>query len=301
MKKLLLTLLFCLSTAHATETIRVIVPYAAGGNTDLVARLYAKELAKQDIDAVVINRPGANGFVGTQEIMNARPDGKTLLFSGVGGVVYTATTNPAAYQAMNRLVPIIRTGVYGEMLVSHSSSDIKTFDQLIKALKTRTVAVGVSNSTMRSAVEELFPDNPNLIAVGYSGDGPTVLGLLNKSVEVGTMTWSQDFRIAQGELNGLAVFTARGRNNIKSLTELGYPIVYEGWNGFWAPPETPRDIRDRLYKAIEQARANKDLQKNISTVLHGSVAPKATPDQFADLIDREFTKTLVRNARKKSQ
>jgi nucleoside-diphosphate-sugar epimerase len=52
-------------TAHATETIRVIVPYAAGGNTDLVARLYAKELAKQDIDVVVINRPGANGFIGS--------------------------------------------------------------------------------------------------------------------------------------------------------------------------------------------------------------------------------------------
>jgi tripartite-type tricarboxylate transporter receptor subunit TctC len=301
MKKLFLTLLFCLSTAHATETIRVIVPYAAGGNTDLVARLYAKELAKQDIDVVVINRPGANGFIGTQEIMNARPDGKTLLFSGVGGVVYTATTNPAAYQAMNRLVPIIRTGVYGEMLVSHSSSEIKTLDQLVKALKTRTVAVGVANSTMRSAVEELFPDSPNLIAVGYNGDGQTVLGLLNKSVEVGTLTWSQDFRITQGELNGLAVFTARGRNNIKSLTELGYPVVYEGWNGFWAPPETPRDIRDRLYKAIEQARADKDLQKNISTVLHGSVAPKATPDEFATLIEREFTKTLVRNVRKKSQ
>jgi len=301
MKKLLLTLLFCLSTAHAAETIRVIVPYAAGGNTDLVARLYAKELAKQDIDVVVINRPGANGFIGTQEIMNARPDGKTLLFSGVGGVVYTAVTNPAAYTAMNRLVPIIRTGVYGEMLVSHSSSDIKTFDQLVKALKTRTVTIGVANSTMRSAVEELFPDNPNLIAVGYNGDGQTVLGMLNKSVEVGTLTWSQDFRITQGELNGLAVFTARGRNNIKSLTELGYPVVYEGWNGFWAPPDTPREIRDRLYKAIEQARADKDLQNHIATVLHGSVAPKATSDQFADLIDREFTKTLVRNARKKQQ
>lgn len=298
MKKLFLTLLFSVLTAHATETIRVIVPYAAGGNTDLVARLYAKELAKQDIDVVVINRPGANGFIGAQEVMNARPDGKTLLFSGVAGVVYTSLTNPSAYQSMNRLVPVIRTAVYGEMLVAHSSSDIKTFDQLQKALKTRTVAIGVANSTGRYAVEELFPGNPNLIAVGYNGDGQTVLGLLNKSVEVGTLTWSQDFRITQGELNGLAVFTARGRNNIKSLTELGYPVVYEGWNGFWAPPETPKHIRDQLYNRIEQARADKDLQKHIATVLHGVVATKATPDQFADLIDREFAKALAQNARR---
>lgn len=298
-KKLLLTLLFSVITAHASESIRIIVPYAAGGNTDLVARLYAKELAKQDIDAVVVNRPGANGFIGAQEVMAARPDGKTLLFSGVGGVVYSSLTNPAAYQAMNRLVPVIRTAVYGEMLVSHSSSDIKTIGQLQKALKTRTVAIGVSNATMRSAMEELLPDHPNVITVGYSGDSQAVLGLLNKSVEVATMTWSQDFRVEQGELNVLAVFTAKGRKGVKSLQELGYPVVYEGWNGFWAPPETPKHIRDRLHASIERARADKDLQKHIATTLHGSIAPKATPEEFGNLIDNEFAKTLARNARKK--
>ena len=299
MKKLFLTLLFSVLTAHATETIRVIVPYAAGGNTDLVARLYAKELAKQDIDVVVINRPGANGFIGTQEIMNARPDGKTLLFSGVGGVVYTATTNPAAYNAMNQLVPVIRTAIYGHMLVSHSSSDIKTVDQLRRALKTRTVTIGITDSIMRSAIEELFPDNPNLIAINYSGDGQAVLGLLSKTVEIATLTWSQESRVEQGEFNALAVTTAKGRLKIKSLTELGYPVSHEGWNGFWAPPGTPRDVRDRLYITLEHARADKELQKQITTVIHNGIAPKQTPDEFADTIDREFAKTLARNARKK--
>ena len=299
MKKLLLTLLFSVLTAHATETIQIIVPYAAGGNTDLVARLYAKELAKQDIDAVVINRPGANGLIGAQQVIQSKPDGKTLLFSGVSGVVYNATTNPAAYNAMNQLVPVIRTALYGDMLVSHSSSEIKTFDQLVKALKTRTVAIGVNAPAQRSALEELFPDRPNLIIVPYNGDGPAILGLLNKSVEIGAVTWAQEFRIGQGELNGLATFTARGRDSIKSLTELGYPVVYEGWNGFWAPPGTPKHIRDQLYKNIERARVDKDLQKHIATVLHGSVAPKQTSDEFADLIDHEFAKALARNHRKK--
>ena len=300
MKKLFLTLLFSILTAHATETIRVIVPYAAGGNTDLVARLYAKHLAKQDIDVVVLNRPGANGFIGTQEVMNAQPDGKTLLFSGVAGVVYSSVTNPAAYNAMTRLVPVIRTAIYGSTLVSHKSSDIKTFDQLRKALKTRSVAIGITDSTMRSAIEELFPDEPNLLMVNYSGDAQALLGLLNRSVEIATLTWSQDHQIQQGELVALAVVTAKGRNNVKSLTELGYPVSHEGWNGFWLPPGTSKDIRDRFYKIIERARADQDLQKQITTVLHGSVAPKQTPQEFADVIDREFAKTLARNARKKS-
>ncbi len=299
-KKLLLTLLFSAVAAHASETIRVIVPYAAGGNTDLVARLYAKELAKQNIDVVVINRPGANGFIGTQEVMNSKPDGKTLLFSGVGGVVYTSLTNPAAYNAMNQLVPVIRTAIYGQMIVAHSSSDIKTFDQLRRALKTRTVAFGISDSTMRSAIEELFPDTPNLIAVNYSGDGQTMLGMLNKSVEVGTLTWAQEPRVESGEFVALAMTTSRGRNGVKSLTEMGYPISHEGWNGFWAPPGTPKDVRDRLYATIERARADKDLQKHIVTTLHGGIAPKQSSDEFANVIENEFTRTLARNARRKN-
>jgi tripartite-type tricarboxylate transporter receptor subunit TctC len=300
MKKLLLTLIFSVLTAQATETIQIIVPYAAGGNTDLVARLYAKELAKQNIDAVVINRAGANGLIGAQQVIQSKPDGKTLLFGGAAGVVYNSTTNPAAYNAMNQLVPVIRTALYGDMLVSHSSSNIKTFDQLIKALKSRTVAIGVNSQLSKSALEELLPAHPNLIIVPYNGDGPAVLGLLNRSVELGIVTWEQEFRISQGELNGLAVFSTRGRDNIKSLTELGYPVVYEGWNGFWAPPGTPKHIRDQLYKNIERARADKDLQKHLATVLHGSVAPKQTPDEFADLIDREFAKALAQNHRKKT-
>jgi tripartite-type tricarboxylate transporter receptor subunit TctC len=298
MKKLFLTLLFSVLTAHATETIRVIVPYAAGGNTDLVARLYAKELAKQDIDVVVLNRPGANGFIGTQEVMGARPDGKTLLFSGVAGVVYSSVTTPAAYNAMNRLVPVIQTAIYGHTLVAHKSSDIKTFDQLRQALKTRSVAIGITDSTMRSAIEELFPNEPNLLMVNYSGDAQALLGLLNKSVEIATLTWSQDHQIQQGELVALAVVTAKGRNNVKSLIELGYGVSHEGWNGFWLPPETPKDIRDRLYVAIERARADQDLQKQITTVLHGSIAPKRKPEEFANVIDNEFAKTLARNVRR---
>jgi hypothetical protein len=301
MKKLFLTLLFSALTAHATETIRVIVPYAAGGNTDLVARLYAKELAKKDIDVVVINRPGANGFIGTQEIMQAKPDGKTLLFSGVGGVVYTATTNPAAYQAMNRLVPVIQTAIYGHTLVAHRSSDIKTFEQFRQALKTRSVAIGITDSTMRSAIDELFPNESNLLMVNYGGDAQALLGLLNKSIEIATLTWSQDHQIQQGELVALAVVTAKGRNRVKSLTELGYPVSHEGWNGFWLPPETPKDIRNRLYVAIERARANPDLQNQIITVLNGGIAPKRTPEEFANVIDHEFAKTLARNARRKIQ
>jgi len=86
MKKLLLSLLF-VASAHAAEPLKIIVTYAAGGNTDLAARVYAKDLARQGIEAIVVNKPGAEGLVGIQELMAAKPDGNTVMYSGSSGVV----------------------------------------------------------------------------------------------------------------------------------------------------------------------------------------------------------------------
>lgn len=301
LKQTLSIILFLLmAVCEAKEVIKIIVPYAAGGNTDIVARLYAKELAKQDIEAVVVNRPGAQGLVGTQELMRSAPDGRTLMLSGNGGVVYSSLTSPVAYEAMNKIVPVIQTVIYGQMLVSHSSSKIKTFDQLTKELKTQTVAIGVTNTTSKAVIEELFADQPNAIVVPYSGDSQGIVGLLNKSVEVVVVTWALEPRVETGELVALAVTTPRGRNGVKSLTELGYPISYEGWNGFWAPPGTPKEIVSQLYTKLERIRADRDLQQQIKTSMFGSIAPKRTPEQFSAVIDDDFTKSLVRQSRRKN-
>lgn len=291
MKKLFLSLLFVFSV-HAAEPLKIIVPYAAGGNTDLAARIYAKELANQNIEATVINKPGAEGFIGTQELLSAKPDGSTLLYAGQSAIVYTSVTNPAAYDAMTKIVPVVKGAMNGQMIVSRRDSDIKTIEQLKTALKTRTVAIGNSSSITRSAIEELLPPHPNLIMVNYNGDNAAMAGILNKSVEVATLTFLMETRITSGELNGLAVMTTKGRNGIKSLVELGYNIYRENWTGFIAPPGTPRDVRDRLYNIISKAQQGQELRSQIINVVHADMPRPQTPDEFAKDIESDYRTAL---------
>ena len=228
MKKLLLSLLL-VASAHAAEPLKIIVSYAAGGNTDLSARVYAKELARQGIETVVVNKVGADGLISMQELMAAKPDGNTILYTGRSAMVTNSAINPAAYEIMTKVTPIMRGATNGYMLVSHKDSNIRTIEQLKSALKTRTVAVGAGALETRNVLEELLGNTPNLIIANYNGDNAAFLGLMTKSVEVASVTFLQEDRIAAGELNGLAVVTPKGRNGIKSLMELGYNISNEGW------------------------------------------------------------------------
>lgn len=291
MKKLLLSLMFVLS-AHAAEPLKIIVPYAAGGNTDITARTYAKELANQNIETIVINKPGADGFVGIQELMLAKPDGSVVLYAGQSAIVYGAVSNPAAYDAMTKIVPIAKGALNGQMIVSRKDSDIKTIEQLKTALKTRTVAVGTNGSISRSAIEELLPPNPNLILLNYNGDNAVLPALLNKSIEVATVTFLMEPRVVSGELNGLAVLNRKGRNGVKSLMELGYNIQREGWTGFIAPPGTPKEIRDRLYAVISRAQQSTELQSQINNVVYAAMPRPQTPDEFAKDIENEYRVAL---------
>jgi tripartite-type tricarboxylate transporter receptor subunit TctC len=291
MKKLLLALLF-VASAHAAEPLKIIVTYAAGGNTDLAARVYAKELARQGVETLVINKPGAEGLIGMQELMAAKPDGNTVMYSGKSAVVTNSAINPAAYEIMTKITPIMRGAANGYMVISRKDSDIRTIEQLKSALKTRTVAVGVNGTETRIAFEELLGNNSNLILVSYNGDNAVMLGLMNKSIEIGAVTFLLEDRVTSGELNGLAVLTPKGRSGMKSLVELGYNISQEGWTGFWAPPGTTKETRDRLYNMLESVRVNEEVQKQIVTVVHAGVPRKQTPDEFARDIEREYQRAV---------
>jgi len=291
MKRLLFALLLTAS-AHAAEPLKIIVTYVAGGNTDLAARVYAKELARQGVETIVVNKPGAEGLIGMQELMAAKPDGNTVMYSGSSGVVYNSASNPAAYEIMTKITPLMRGALNGQMLVSRKDSDIRTVEQLKAALKTRTVAVGNNGAITRLALEELLGDSPNLIMVNFNGDNAVMLAMLNKSIEVSTVTFLMEDRVTAGELNGLATLTPKGRNGMKSLVELGYNISQEGWTGFWAPPGVSKETRDRLYTMLESARANEEVQKQIHTMVHAGVPRKQTPDEFARDIEREYQRAV---------
>jgi len=286
MKKLLLALLFAVS-AHA-EPLKIIVPYAPGGNTDLTARLIAKELANQNIDTVVINKPGAEGLVGQNDMLTQRPDGSTVLFTGSGGIIYNSLASGQNYDKMRQLVPVARMTVTGQFLLSKRDNAIKTWAQLQSAVKTRTVSIGTNSGIMRAMIQELFPNNPNIIIVPFNSDTQTMTALLSGTVDIATVTFVYENNVAAGELNALAVTTETGRFGVKSLKELGTGVSKEQWYGFFLPPNTPAEIRNRLALEFNTAKQSLELDRAVKTTVKATLSKTVTPNEFSHAIEREY-------------
>lgn len=290
MKKILLALLFAVS-AHA-ETLKIIVPYAPGGNTDLTARLIAKELANQNIDTVVVNRPGAEGLVGQNDMLTQRPDGTTVLFTGSGGIIYNSLASVQNYDKMRQLVPVARMTITGQFLLTKRDNPIKTWAQLETAAKTRTVSIGTNSGIMRAMIQELFPNNPNIIVVPFNSDAQAMTALLSGTVDVATVTFVYENNVASGELNALAVTTDTGRFGVRSLRELGTGVSKEQWYGFFLPPNTPTETRNRLALAFNTAKQSAELDRAIRTTIHATLSKTVTPNEFAHAIEAEYRKLL---------
>jgi len=291
MKKLFLTLLFSVLTAHASDTLKIIVPYAPGGNTDVTARMYAKELAKHNVDVVIINRPGAEGKVGQNEfINNAKPDGNSLLFTGNGSIVYNTLENIEDYYTMKKLVPVIQTSVLGQILLTKNNSPYKTYSQLIAASKDKQINIGTGSGSTRIFAEELFAGNKNIVIVPYNGDAPVMSGLLSNTVDAAFVTFVHGNKVANGELNGLAVTTEVGSFGIKSFKEQGINKNLTMWNGFFAPPNTSDQDRDKWFSLIQKVKQDTEFREAIRTQVNSLMAPTRLPEQFSTFIETEYRK-----------
>jgi tripartite-type tricarboxylate transporter receptor subunit TctC len=292
MKFFLLSLITALAITCQAETLKITVPYAPGGNTDITARLYAKELAKQNIDVVIINRPGAEGKVGQNEfINNAKPDGSNLLFTGNGSIISNSIENIEDYNSMKRLVPVIQTSILGQILLTKSNSPYKTYSQLVAASQEKQINIGTGSSATRFFAEELFAGNKNVVIVPYNGDAPVMSGLLSNTVDAAFVTFIHGNKVVSGELNGLAVTSDLGSFGVKSFKELGINKNISQWNGFFAPPGTSIEDRDKWFNIIKKIKQNTELRESIQNVVNSQMAPTKPPEEFSNFIELEYKKS----------
>jgi tripartite-type tricarboxylate transporter receptor subunit TctC len=292
MKKYLLLLLLA-SVSCFADTLKIIVPYAPGGNTDLTARLIAKRFTETyNIDTVVVNKPGAEGLIGQNDLLSQKPDGNTVLFTGSGGIVYNSIVKQENYDNMRKLVPISKMTITGQMLLTKKDSSIKTWAQLVTAAKTRTVSIGTNSTIMRQMIEELFPNNPNIIIVPFNSDTSAYSGLLSNTVDVITATFVFETRVATRELNALAVTTEHRNFNTPSLKELGTGVSREQWYGFFAPPNTPSEIRNNLAVKFNTLKTDKSFVELVKNNIHANVSETLSPNEFSHAIEQEYIKAL---------
>jgi tripartite-type tricarboxylate transporter receptor subunit TctC len=275
--------------------VRMIVPLAPGGGTDIVARLFAARLtAELGQQFIVDNRSGAGGTIGAEIAARANPDGYTLI-TVPASYAANAALYKLAYDPIKGIAPIgmITTGPL--ILTVHPSvqaTSLKEFIALARA-KPRALNFGSSGSgTFSHLAAELFRQmsKTELVHIPYKSAGPALTDLLGGQIQIffgsGPSTAAH---IRAGKLRGLAVTTAQRSPAMPDLPAVGELLPgysADFWFGMWAPAGTPREIVSRLNHALVRILRQPDVLERLRTDGYDPVG--STPDEFARIIARDI-------------
>jgi tripartite-type tricarboxylate transporter receptor subunit TctC len=293
--------------AHAqgypNKPVRLIVPFAAGGTTDIVARVVADKLSTTLGQPVIVeNRGGAGGAIGATEVARAAPDGYTL---GVA-TVSTMAVNPAAnsklqYNNLTDFIPITNMAAVPNVLVVSGSfpnfapKDVKDMVAILKANPGKFSYGSSGTASIQHMIGELFQSatGTDLIHVPYKGAGPALIDLVGGTIPIMFDNLPSSMQhIRSGKLRALAVAAPKRVDvlpDVPTFAELGLNDVNDqAWYGVLAPAKTPPDvlkkIHDALIKALQMPEVKAKLAEQGATVVANS------PTEFAAQIKVEFEK-----------
>ena len=247
-----------------SKPIRLVVPYAAGGSSDTLGRLIARQL--QDVlkqTVVVENKGGAGGLIGSKEVAKAAPDGYTLVISGIGSHVIAPADTPGSIDPMKDFTHIALLGGPPLGMVVNAELPVKDVKGFIAYV--RAEAKGLSwgspgQGTHGHLTGELFRqvNQLNMVHIAYKGAGPAVADLLGNQIPAAFMTLSSsNAHVDTGKLRLLAVSSSKrvgAYPNVPTLAELGYPqLTGTTWFSVSGPAGMPPAVVDRLNSEIRRA------------------------------------------------
>ena len=295
-------------TAWPTKTVTIVVPFAAGGGTDIGTRILAQRLSQLWGQSVVIdNKGGAGGNLGLDVVSRAKPDGYTLLTGNVG----TQSINPTLYKKLsyNPDTSFVPVGQFAELpfvlavTTSLPASNVRELVALAKAEpdKLTYASSGSGGSPHLSAETFKIATGTKILHIPYKGGGAAMTDLVSGNVHMifSSVLETSGF-IKAGKLKALAI-TSKERvsalPDVPTLQEAGVMGAESGsWLGLLAPAGTPKDVIDRISQGLQQAVAAPDIQQLL--LGQGAVAKGGSPADFAQLIalDRKrYEKIIVDN------
>lgn len=275
--------------AYPYKPIRMVVPFSAGGFSDIIARIFGQALSERIGQPVVIdNRPGASGMLGTDIVVRAAPDGYTLLLNSFNHVV-----NPSLlkmpYDPIKSFtsVSLIAEGPALVMMVN-PKGPVKTVKDLIELAKARPGKLNYGSSgvgTSGHLIGELFKmvTGTNMVHVPYRGSGASMTAVISGEVTMVSAYLSVALpMVRSGRLRALAVTSAHRSPllpNVPTMSEAGVPgIVVTGFAGMLAPAHTPRPIVDYLHGEIVKLAHDPTFAKHLASYDMHPVAD--TPQAF---------------------
>lgn len=278
------------------KPVRIIVPFAPGGATDIVTRILAQKLTEVWGQSVIVeNRSGAGGNIGGEAAANSPPDGHTLFMTS-GSIV---TANQHIYKKMpfdpaKDLIPITNVASGPQVIVVNPKFAAKTLKQFIDAARAQPGALnfghaGIGTQTHLAAENFLHAANLNVTSIPYKGEGPAMNDLVANQINMATVNIPGAIGfITQGKLRALAV---TGKERSPQLPDI--PTVAEtlpgfeniGWFGLMAPAGTPKELLDKVYRDTAKILDTSEMRGRFYVL--GMVPVGNTPAQFAEAIREE--------------
>jgi putative tricarboxylic transport membrane protein len=278
------------------KPIKIVVGFAPGGGTDTLTRELARRMgAKLGQTVVVDNKPGGGQVLAMQTAMGSPPDGYTLVIGSPGAF----SVSPHLYKNLQydsrKFVTVAPISAQAIVLAALPDFPASSFTELIKLAKSQKTGLNYGSFGVGTSAHlgmEMLKKSSGLEAmhIAYRGDPPALMALKSKEVHVAGLTmFSALARIKSGEIKALGVFQAKPDRNlpqVQTTSQAGFPDVdLPSWLGLFAPPNTPKEIVDKLEAAAREAVASREFQAY--ALNSGSEPLSMSNKDFRAMIDQQ--------------
>jgi tripartite-type tricarboxylate transporter receptor subunit TctC len=286
-------------SAYPAKTIRMVVPFAAGGNTDIIARIVAPEMGKQFGQQIVIdNRGGGGSVIGTEIVAKSPPDGYTLLMVSAAHVINPAMVKKLPYDSIRDFTPISVVADVPTAFVVHPALPVKTVKEFVALAKARPGQLNYSTAgrgTVGHLAAELLSSTAQIkmVHVPYKGSGPSVIDLMAGQVQLQMSSMPAVINYAKAGKLRMIAQTGKTRSaaaaDIPTMEESGLRgfLVSSGF-GLIAPANTPRAIVDRVHGVLVKTLADNAVKNNLSA--QGAEPVGNRPEEYEAFNKSEIAK-----------
>jgi tripartite-type tricarboxylate transporter receptor subunit TctC len=285
--------------AWPTKPIRLVVPFPAGGATDIFARALSQKLGeKLGVSVVVENRPGAGGTIGSDLVAKASPDGYTLLLATSSThAIGPALNAKMPYDAVRDFTPICHVGNAPSIMLVPNSSPAKTLKEWVDFARKnpgRLNYASSGNGTIVQLTAELFKSQAGLylVHIPYKGTALAIPDLVSGKVDVLFDSLPTGLpHVRDGRLRALAVTSAQRTPmapDLPAVSELLPGFESNTWFGLYGPKGLPADVTARINAAINQALSDPEVKERLARL--GIEGVGGTPAQFANMAAADATK-----------
>ena len=265
------------ASAYPSRPVRIIVPFAAGGPTDLMARLLGGKLAEAWGQPVIVeNRPGASANIGIGIVAKAAPDGHTLLLS-----LHSVVVNPSLYEKLpwhplRDFIPVTNAATSPNLIIAYTGLPAKSLKEFVALAKANPGKLsfgspGRATSSHLTMERVRLASGIDILHVPYGGAAPAVNAVMGNQVPVAVLSQPgvATQMVQAGKLRGLATTAGKrsaGLPEVPTLRESGFDFVVESMNGLFVPAGTPNAIVDRIHAVIVGALQAPDVRAKLAAL-----------------------------------